>query len=456
PLWNAQEREKPRREAGPFPCEDRLASVLTAGQLLPQGGKSLVRGERASARLRSVVVGLGLSSGLPAGPLDLLLVGLPARLGLGVLPLPLLALLLVARQPLTGLGVEALRVDVVAVLVVVRRHAVQRRIELDISTDALVGLLQRQGDPAALEIDVDDLHEDLVTDLDDLLRNLHMTLGQLGDVDQTLDALLDPDERTEGHQLGDPARHDLADLVGPGELLPRVLLGRLERQGDPLPLHVDVEDLDRDLLADLDHLGRVVDVLPGELGDVDETVDATEIHERTEVDDRGDDALADLALLEGVEEGLANLRLRLLKPGAAGQNHVVTVLVQLNDLGLELAADIRLEVPNAAHLDQRRGEEAPQADVEDETALDDLDDGTGDDAVLFLDLLDRPPGALVLSTLLGEDQAALLVLLLEDKSLDMVSDLNDLGRVDVVLDGELAGRDDALGLVADVEQDLVS
>ena len=37
-----------------------------------------------------------------------------------------------------------------------------------------------------------------------------------------------------------------------------------------------------------------------------------------------------------------------------------------------------------------------------------------------------------------------------------VADLDDLVGVDVVLDGQLAGGDDALGLVADVEQDLVA
>ena len=76
-------------------------------------------------------------------------------------------------------------------------------------------------------------------------------------------------------------------------------------------------------------------------------------------------------------------------------------------------------------------------------------------AVLLLDLLDRAPGALVLGALLGQDQPALLVLLLEDQGLDLVADADDLGRVDVVLDRQLAGGDDALGLVPDVEQDLV-
>ena len=78
-----------------------------------------------------------------------------------------------------------------------------------------------------------------------------------------------------------------------------------------------------------------------------------------------------------------------------------------------------------------------------------------DDAVLLLDLLDRAPGALVLRALLGQDQTAFLVLLLEDEGLDLVADGDDLGGVDVVLDRQLARGDDALGLVADVEQDLV-
>ena len=83
-----------------------------------------------------------------------------------------------------------------------------------------------------------------------------------------------------------------------------------------------------------------------------------------------------------------------------GENHIVAVLVEFDDLGLELAADVGLQIAHAAHLDQGGGQEASQADVEDEAALDDLDDGAGDDAVLLLDALDGAPGALVLGALL--------------------------------------------------------
>ena len=100
-----------------------------------------------------------------------------------------------------------------------------------------------------------------------------MAVRQLGDVHQALDAVLDGDEDTELDNLGDLALDDLAGNVGASEALPRILLGRLEGQGDALTVEIDVEHLDGDLVADLDDLGRMVDVLPGQLGDVDQAVD---------------------------------------------------------------------------------------------------------------------------------------------------------------------------------------
>ncbi len=259
-----------------------------------------------------------------------------------------------------------------------------------------------------------------------------------------------------GNELRDLARGDLPDRMGTGEDLPRVLLGRLERERHALAIQVDLEDLDGDFLSDLDDLGGVLDVLPRQLGDVHEAVHSAQVDERTEVDDRRDGALADLTLVQVVQERRARLGLRLLEQGAARQDHVVAVLVELEDLGLDLLAEVRREVADAAQLDQRRGQEAAQADVDDESTLDDLDHGAGDDTVGLLDLLDVTPGALVLRTLLGQDEAAFLVLLLENEGFDLVADLDDVVGVHIVLDGELARGDDTLGLVADVEEHLVA
>ena len=125
---------------------------------------------------------------------------------------------------------------------------------------------------------------------------------------------------------------------------------------------------------------------------------------------------------------MPHLGLGLLQPGPPGQHDVVAVLVQLDDLGLELPAHVRLQIADAAHLHQRGGQEPAQADVEDQAALDDFDHRAGDHAVLFLDLLDRAPGALVLGALLGQNQTTFLVLLLQDKGLDVLTSLDHIVR----------------------------
>ena len=162
-----------------------------------------------------------------------------------------------------------------------------------------------------------------------------------------------------------------------------------------------------------------------------------------------------LARLEVDEELAPLLLLGLLEPRPAGQHHVVAVAVELDDLGLDGPTHVGLELAHPPQLHQRRRQEAPQADVDDQPALDHLDDRAGDDLVGLLELLDGAPGPLVLGPLLGEDQATLLVLLLEHQGLDGLAQRDDLGGVDVVADRQLADGDDALGLEADVEEHLV-
>src|SRR5262249_6980113 len=163
--------------------------------------------------------------------------------------------------------------------------------------------------PSTLDVDVDHLDLHLLADLEDRLRRVDVFVADLGDVDQALDALRDADERPEGNELRHGAGDYRARLRGPLELLPRVLLRGLERQRDALPVEVDVEDLDLDLLPDRDDLLRMIDVLPRQLRDVHEPVHAAEIDERSEVDDRADRPLASLALLQRLQERLATLGL---------------------------------------------------------------------------------------------------------------------------------------------------
>ena len=249
------------------------------------GGLRDLRGLGSSRRLwrlrptprSAAAVGSAPSSAAPLGPGDL-------HAGLGV----------VLGPGLLGPGVVGS--DVVALVVV----GVLAEVLLVLGGDdaALGGLLDRQADAAALEVEVDDLDPQLLARRDHLLGQVDVVGRHLRDVDQALDAVAHLDERAERHELGDPAVDQLADPVAGGELLPRVLLGGLEREADALAVEVDLEHLHRDLVADRHDRTGVVDVLPGQLGHVHEAVHAAEVDEGAEVDDARHDALADLARLE--------------------------------------------------------------------------------------------------------------------------------------------------------------
>ena len=104
-----------------------------------------------------------------------------------------------------------------------------------------------------------------------------------------------------------------------------------------------------------------------------------------------------------------------------------------------------LQIANATHLDQRRGQEAAQADVEDQAALDDLDDGalTASSFSLSASMV---PRARSYWALLGQDQASLPCLRwglgLPPSS---PTDTTSLGSTSCLMDSS-AGRDDTFGL----------
>src|SRR5688500_2419123 len=100
----------------------------------------------------------------------------------------------------------------------------------------------------------------------------------------------------------------------------------------------------------------MIDMLPGELGNVDESIHSTEINECAEVDDRRHGAGPDLALVERRKEVVTLFRLRLLEELASGKDNVVAVAIEFDDAALEPLADIRLEVADAPHLDERSRE----------------------------------------------------------------------------------------------------
>jgi hypothetical protein len=123
-------------------------------------------------------------------------------------------------------------------------------------------------------------------------------------------------------------------------------------------LLVVLEDLDLEFLADLVQFGRMRDTAPGKVGDVAESVHAAHIDEETVVGDIGDGAADDLAFLQQRAHLLAQLVALFFEDGPAGNDDVVALAVELEDLELEGLTDQRIEILDRAQIDLRIGQEA--------------------------------------------------------------------------------------------------
>src|SRR3546814_118471 len=190
-----------------------------------------------------------------------------------------------------------------------------------------------------------------------------------------------------------------SDLVAARDVVPRILAQLLEAEADAVALLVVLEHAHVELLADFNDFGRMAHALPGHVGDVQQAVDAAQVHERAVVGEVLDHALEHGALDQLLEQLLALFRMLALDHRAARNHHVVALAVELDELELQLLAFQVHRVADRAHVDQGTGQERTDVlDVDGETALDLAADAAGDGFVVlegFLALV-PPPRALAL------------------------------------------------------------
>ena len=153
-----------------------------------------------------------------------------------------------------------------------------------------------------------------------------------------------------------------------------------------------------------------------------------EVDEGAEVDDVRDRPLDDVARREPVEDRLPHVLALVLEHRAAREHDVVAAAVQLDHLAAQLLAEELVEILDAADVDERRRQEAAHAEVEDETALDDLDHRSVDGLAALGGALDVLPGQLEARPLLREDQPTLGVLLRHHERVDLVAELRPRRR----------------------------
>ena len=217
-----------------------------------------------------------------------------------------------------------------------------------------------------------------------------------------------------------------ADRILGLDALPRIVEQLLHAERDAVGLVVDLDDLDLHLLADVEHLGRVVDAPPGDVGDVQQAVDAAEIDERAVVGDVLDHAVDDLALFEVLHQLLALLGAGLFQHGAARDDDVAAPAVHLEDLERLRDCSSAATTSRIGRMStwRARQERHRAVEIDGEAALDLVEDDARDLLVVLEGLLELAPALLAPRLVAREHRLAERVLDALEIDLDVVADLD--------------------------------
>ena len=122
--------------------------------------------------------------------------------------------------------------------------------------------------------------------------------GQLRDVNEPFDVLIEASKGAEISDFGNRAGHQLPDLIALLHGAPGLGLQALDTQCDATALAVNAENIDLELLASFEHLAGMLDMPPRKLGQVDQTVCPTQVDKSAKVTQATHHAIANLAFLQ--------------------------------------------------------------------------------------------------------------------------------------------------------------
>src|SRR5580658_2510332 len=252
------------------------------------------------------------------------------------------------------------------------------------------------------------------------------------DVDQAFNSLLEFDE---GAVVGD-ADDASADVSALGIAMlgvePGVGSELLESQGDALLVFVVLQNFDLNLIADVDQIFRVSQAPPGHIGNVKQTVEATEVDERTVFGEVLDHAGEDRPFFQVLKRLRAFFILLAFEQVFARDDDVAALLVQLDDHDLKGLALHAIEIANGPQVYLRARQESVRAKNIDGKAAFNAVNNHGIDWLLFVvGLLDLFPGVNALRLLVREVDVAFLGLALLAHHIDFVAGL-ELGLALVI------------------------
>ena len=214
-------------------------------------------------------------------------------------------------------------------------------------------------------------------------------------MNQAFDAGLELDE---GAKLGDSrdcSAYTLAGLILFGHQVPGIGLQLLHAERNAATALatavLDLEDLHLDLVAWLQQVRRLVDAAPGHVGDVQQAIDAADIHKRAEVGERAHSALDDGAFLQVRQPLLPVAGFFLFKDCAAVHDYVFIGHIQLDDLAGDFLTDQFFQFGGVFGPTARGGQERAHTDIHAQPTLDGARYHAGHGALFLERFFERAP-----------------------------------------------------------------
>src|SRR5438105_1364551 len=205
--------------------------------------------------------------------------------------------------------------------------------------------------------------------------------------------------------------------------LPWVLEQLLHAKRDAVGFVIDLDDFYPHRLADRQNLGRMIDSPPGDIGHVQEPVDAAEIDEGAVIGDVLHHAVDHLPFCEVGDDLIALLGAGFLEHGAAGDDDIAPATVHFQDLEGLRRLHQRRYVADRADIDlTARQKRYGAVEIDGEAALDLVEDDAFD-LFLFLEgLFELDPAFLAPRLVARNDRLAERVLDPLKINLDLVAD----------------------------------
>ena len=193
----------------------------------------------------------------------------------------------------------------------------------------------------------------------------------------------------------------------------------------------------------------MVDALPGDVGDVQQAVDAAEIDESAVIGDVLHHPVHHLALDQVLHQLGALLGPRLLHDGAAGHDDVAAAAVHLQDLEGLRQVHQGTDIADRPDVDLAAGQEGDgAAEIDGEATLDAAENDPVDALVLLERFFETDPGFFAAGLVAGDDGLAHGILDALEIDLDLVADLQPAVAPGAL---ELPQRHPPLGLQSDID-----